>query len=189
MPAESLTHIPATFLQKIRLDGFCRSPPARTRWSSQPLNVLIGANASGKSNLIGAFQLLRALPTNFADAIREGGGAEWIWKGEGGRRSAEIEAEVKVRAGKRPLRHRLAFTAVSQERPVGAPAKASARNVGGPFSIAREDRGRDHGEARYVLQDRLLAVAHTQRGARLRIISTGSLRQAQKIVPRSRSVY
>jgi predicted ATPase len=171
MPAESLTHVPATFLQKIRLDGFLSFAPGSDASELRPLNVLIGPNASGKSNLIEAFELLRAMPTNFADAIRAGGGpAEWIWKGEGGRRSAEIEAEVKVRAGKRPLRHRLAFTAVPQERPVGAPAKACARNVDGPFSIAREDRGRDHGEARYVLQDRLLAVAHTQRGARLRII-------------------
>jgi predicted ATPase len=104
----------ATFLQKIRLDGFLSFAPGSDALELRPLNVLIGANASGKSNLIEAFELLRAMPTNLADAIREGGGpAEWIWKGEGGRRSAEIEAEVKVRAGKRPLRHRLAFTAVS----------------------------------------------------------------------------
>jgi predicted ATPase len=104
----------ATFLQKIRLDGFLSFAPGSDALELQPLNVLIGANASGKSNLIEAFELLRAMPTNLADAIREGGGpAEWIWKGEGGRRSAEIEVEVKVRAGKRPLRHRLAFTAVS----------------------------------------------------------------------------
>jgi predicted ATPase len=99
---------------KIRLDGFLSFAPGSNALELQPLNVLIGVNASGKSNLIEAFELLRAMPTNLVDAIREGGGAaEWIWKGEGATRSAEIEVEVKVRAGKRPLRHRLAFTAVS----------------------------------------------------------------------------
>jgi predicted ATPase len=48
----------------------------------QPLNVLIGPNASGKSNLIEIFRLLRALPSNPAQVIREGGGVmEWLWKG------------------------------------------------------------------------------------------------------------
>jgi uncharacterized protein len=44
-----------------------------------------------------------------------------------------------------------------------------------PFALAREDRRYDYGEARYILlgmvQDRLLAIAYTHRGARLRIIS------------------
>jgi predicted ATPase len=104
----------ATFFQKIRLDGFLSFAPGSDALELRPLNVLIGVNASGKSNLIEAFELQRAMPTNPVDAIREGGGAaEWIWKGEGATRSAEIEVEVKLRAGMRPLRHRLAFTAVS----------------------------------------------------------------------------
>jgi uncharacterized protein len=44
-----------------------------------------------------------------------------------------------------------------------------------PFAVAREDRRQDYGEDRYILlgmiQDRMLAVAYTQRGARVRIIS------------------
>jgi uncharacterized DUF497 family protein len=44
-----------------------------------------------------------------------------------------------------------------------------------PFAVAREDRRHDYGEDRYFLlgmvQDRLLAVAYAQRGARIRIIS------------------
>jgi uncharacterized DUF497 family protein len=55
------------------------------------------------------------------------------------------------------------------------------------FAIAREDRRRDYGESRYVslgmVQDRLLAVAYTQRGARLRIIS------ARLAEPRERRRY
>src|SRR5579871_376864 len=45
----------------------------------KPLNVLIGANASGKSNLIRAFGLLRALPKDMSAEIAEGGGVRgWV---------------------------------------------------------------------------------------------------------------
>lgn len=48
----------------------------------EPLNVLIGPNASGKSNLIEAIGLLRAAPKDIEPPIREGGGiTEWVWKG------------------------------------------------------------------------------------------------------------
>jgi predicted ATPase len=48
----------------------------------QPLNVLIGPNAAGKSNFIEIFRLLRALSSNPSQIIREGGGvSEWLWKG------------------------------------------------------------------------------------------------------------
>jgi hypothetical protein len=47
------------------------------------LNVLIGPNAVGKSNLIEAVSLLQAAPTNLETAIRRGGGIrQWLWLGE-----------------------------------------------------------------------------------------------------------
>ncbi len=47
-----------------------------------PLNVLIGPNASGKSNLIEALAVLRATEGDLAGWIRRGGGVdEYIWKG------------------------------------------------------------------------------------------------------------
>ena len=47
-----------------------------------PLNVLIGPNASGKSNLIEAISLLQAAPANLSAAILRGGGIRaWVWKG------------------------------------------------------------------------------------------------------------
>jgi len=49
-----------------------------------PLNVLIGPNACGKSNLIGAISLLQAAPRDLMEPIRTGGGIrEWAWKGIG----------------------------------------------------------------------------------------------------------
>jgi energy-coupling factor transporter ATP-binding protein EcfA2 len=69
-------------IQRLRLDNFLSFAPGSEAFDLQSLNVLIGPNGSGKSNLIEAFELLRSTPTDFAAAIREGGGpAEWIWKG------------------------------------------------------------------------------------------------------------
>lgn len=86
------------------------------------LNVLIGANASGKSNLIDVLSLLQSLPTDLTETVREGGGVtEWMWKGPGGReRPAELE--VRVEGDRGPIRHRLSFAprgarlAVADER-------------------------------------------------------------------------
>ena len=56
-----------------------------------------------------------------------------------------------------------------------------------PFAVVREDRRRDYGENRYVLlgivENHLLAVVHTQRDARIRIIS------ARLAEPRERRRY
>ena len=45
-----------------------------TRLDLQPLNVLIGANGSGKSNLIDVIALLQAAPGDPAGFLRRNGG-------------------------------------------------------------------------------------------------------------------
>jgi len=81
----------------------------------EPLNVLIGPNASGKSNLIEMFRLLQAMPEDFAAAIREGGGIqEWLWKGSKSDPIAEIEAIIDYPEGVMPLRYKFYFTTVGQ---------------------------------------------------------------------------
>jgi predicted ATPase len=50
-----------------------------------PLNVLIGPNAVGKSNLIEAISLLQAAPTGIEGQILRGGGVrQWLWLGDQG---------------------------------------------------------------------------------------------------------
>jgi predicted ATPase len=84
------------FLKSLRLDGILSFPPGSEAIELQPLNVLIGPNGSGKSNLIEGVELLHALPTGFASAIREGGGVrEWLWKGDGASGIGTIEAYVE----------------------------------------------------------------------------------------------
>lgn len=48
----------------------------------EPLNVLIGPNTSGKSNLIDVLGFLRTLPHELSQVFREGKGlSDWLWKG------------------------------------------------------------------------------------------------------------
>jgi len=77
----------------------------------RPLNVIIGPNASGKSNLFDAIGLLRAAPTDLAAAIRLGGPvSEWIWKGAQGE-DVVISASVTL---ERALEYRLKIGAVAE---------------------------------------------------------------------------
>lgn len=81
----------------------------------QPLNVLIGTNASGKSNLIEAMGVLKATPTDLVAPIRQGGGiSDFLWKGEKGTPTAKIEAILDYPEGTMPLRYQISFTAVGQ---------------------------------------------------------------------------
>jgi len=85
------------FLKSLRLDGLLSFPPGSEAVELQPLNVLIGPNGSGKSNLIEGIELLHALPTGFASAIREGGGVrEWLWKGEDANGVGSVEALIDL---------------------------------------------------------------------------------------------
>ena len=71
-------------IQRLRMPGLLSFPPDMEFFDLQSLNVLIGPNASGKSNFIEMLGLLSAMPFDFAAAIRDGGGAaEWLWKGSG----------------------------------------------------------------------------------------------------------
>lgn len=95
----------------IRLTNLLSFGPDSPEVELEPLNVLIGPNASGKSNLIEAFGLLQAVPSDLLGPIRRGGGVgEWPWKGGTKDPVARIEAVVRIPETDSPLRYRLAFT-------------------------------------------------------------------------------
>ena len=102
------------FIQRLRMPGLLSFPPDMDFFDLRSLNVFIGPNGSGKSNFIETLELLRATPSDFAAAVRDGGGAsEWLWKGRDPRRPAEIVVVLEDRTlTKRPLRYRLEFTDV-----------------------------------------------------------------------------
>lgn len=100
-------------LQRIQLSNLLSFGPDTPPLSLRPLNILIGANGSGKSNLIDAISLLRSCAGDIQSTLRRGGGVlEWIWKGNP-QGVASIEAIVTRRA-EEPLRHKLDFAARQQ---------------------------------------------------------------------------
>jgi predicted ATPase len=99
---------------KLRLDGLLSFAPGSTPFELKALNVLIGPNGSGKSNLIEALELLSATPRDLAAVVRDGGGPiEWLWKGSGATKPAQIEAELDHGSPTgQSLNYRLSFAAV-----------------------------------------------------------------------------
>jgi len=83
----------------------------------EPLNVIIGRNASGKSNLVEALRLLRATPVGLSSYIREAGGiSDYLWKGPNGSTApiGGLDIVVDYPEGVVPLRYGLRFTKVGQ---------------------------------------------------------------------------
>jgi predicted ATPase len=78
------------------------------------LNVLIGPNAVGKSNLIEVIGLLQAAPASFATAILRGGGIrQWIWLGDRVPSPiASVDCELKLTRGRQvgPVTYGLQFS-------------------------------------------------------------------------------
>ena len=98
-------------LHSIRLKNLLSYGEEGASLNLEPLNVLIGPNASGKSNLIEAIGLLAALPRDFLGPIRDGGGIDnWIWKGTGSPSRAELETVLEIPRGGGPLQYKLVFT-------------------------------------------------------------------------------
>ena len=102
-------------LRSLRLTNLLSYGSNGTLIELEPLNVLIGTNASGKSNLIEAVSLFAATPKDLLAPIREGGGAtEWIWKGKRHAR-AELEATLDYPEAVMALRYRLCFTVANSQ--------------------------------------------------------------------------
>ena len=99
------------FIRTIRLDNILSFGPGDAEFPLEPLNILIGPNASGKSNLVEALSLLQAAPRDLQQPIREGGGVrDWIWKGALGTPRATVDVTVEYPKGPVALRYRLSFT-------------------------------------------------------------------------------
>lgn len=102
------------FLKSISLTNILSFGDKTTTIDLKPLNILIGHNGSGKSNLIECIGLLQAAPDNIAKAFREGGGiSDWLWKGAPKIPEAMIEAVIGYPLGQKDLRHKMVFTATN----------------------------------------------------------------------------
>ncbi len=77
------------------------------------LNVLIGPNASGKSNLFDVFRLIRSIPTELQDVVRRGGGPRsWLWESEV---TGAPQLDMVVSPAGMQLGHQISFRTVDSE--------------------------------------------------------------------------
>jgi len=103
------------FIRTIELKNLLSYGDSRDYIELESLNVLIGRNSTGKSNLIEAISILNATPKDLTAPIREGGGVgEWIFKGTKGNSVAEINVTIYCPDQFIPLRYRISFTQVGQ---------------------------------------------------------------------------
>jgi predicted ATPase len=105
-------------IHKIRLQNILSYGNEGQEIELEPLNVIIGPNASGKSNLIEAIALLKATPTDLMVPIRKGGGiSDFLWKGGKESPIAVIDATLEPpEDGRRQmlLRYQMKFTETGQ---------------------------------------------------------------------------
>ncbi len=103
------------FIHKLRLENFLSYGSEGEEIELQPLNVLIGANTSGKSNLIEALGILRATPIDLPAPFRQGGGvSEFLWKGGQENPVATIEATLDYPQRPQNLHYKVSLTEVGQ---------------------------------------------------------------------------
>jgi predicted ATPase len=119
-------------IRTLHLQNLLSFGPESEEITLEPLNVLIGPNASGKSNLIESIAILRATPKDLTAPIREGGGiGEWLWKGGKTIPTAKVEATVAYPEGIMPLRYRLCMTLTGQRLEVVDEAVENERSKTG----------------------------------------------------------
>lgn len=139
-------------IKQIQLTNLLSFGPDTPPLELENLNVLIGQNASGKSNLLESLALLQATPvsteasnSNLRGVLRRGGGvAEWIHKGAD-KSTASLEFLVNRPNKKGAIRHRFVLEPlasgyrlleerIEQDKP--APGKPK------PFLFYTQDQGK-----------------------------------------------
>lgn len=82
-------------LRSLSLANFLSYGPEGTEFTFGALNVLVGPNGSGKTNLIEALRVMRSSTTGFGASMLGGGGIEaYLWRGRSDPRFASLRAVV-----------------------------------------------------------------------------------------------
>lgn len=102
----------ARFFESITLTNFLSFGPESTTLELEDVNVLVGVNGVGKSNLIEAINVLRHAPRDIAQPLREGGGVrEFLWRPRGeATQEISFTLEITVAAGRAGKEKALDYT-------------------------------------------------------------------------------
>jgi predicted ATPase len=103
----------APLIRRLTLQNFLSYGPHGVSVDLLPLNVLIGSNASGKSNLLESLAILRAASGDLSERVREGGGVgEILYKGGDLTGRIEIVLGYPESGSPHVIRHEVVFSAV-----------------------------------------------------------------------------
>lgn len=97
------------FLYELTLRGILSFGMDNSPIELGPLNVLIGPNAAGKSNVIEAVSLLRAAPVDLSGPVETAGVSEWLWKGVPDPVATISAVTANPEKPEMPLRHVFSF--------------------------------------------------------------------------------
>jgi predicted ATPase len=100
-------------IESIRLRNFLSFGPEATTVKLRAVNILIGANGTGKSNLLDGLRFLRATTTKLSDVL-QGGPANfpaWVWKGEREDERAAVEVRFARTREFAAMNYRIDITA------------------------------------------------------------------------------
>lgn len=117
-------------IERIRLTNFLSFGPEGEEISLEPLNVLIGANSSGKSNFLGALELLQILPQ--APIRLAGGISELLWKGGEPSPISTLEVTIDYPEAAESLRYRFRLGGAKDRLEVVEESVACVSKSGGP---------------------------------------------------------
>ena len=104
-------------IERLQVRGLLSFGPNGIDLEMEPLNVLIGPNACGKSNFLAALELLQASAKDTAAYLDETGGhGEWLWKGPASHQAEpnwkpSISATVRLPNETGALQHDLSVSA------------------------------------------------------------------------------
>ncbi len=89
------------FIKRIKVQNLLSFDEEGIDFELEPLNVLIGANGSGKSNLVDVIDVLTTIPSDFTKPFTQGGGISgWLREGKNGLiNSARIAVEFDCESG------------------------------------------------------------------------------------------
>lgn len=129
-------------LQRLKVSGFLSFGPKGIDLELRPLNVLIGANGSGKSNLLEAITLMKATAAySVTEASNNQGSArDWLWQGPGSTQEARIETVLAASGGGPPLRHEIVLRERNRELALVG-EHVSATTLGGEQQVYASSDG------------------------------------------------
>ena len=101
-------------IESVTTRNFLSFGPDAVSVELRSLNILIGTNGAGKSNLLETLVMMHELPNDLSTYLRAGGGsAQFIWKGGAEAESAMVQIQG-MGSDNMPFSHALSFATVGQ---------------------------------------------------------------------------